>query len=984
MRSMERLESRQLLTAGALDPSFGTGGIATAVFQGGAESRAEAVVVGRDGREVVAGNSNVGGGLPIVSLARYLPDGKLDPTFGAAGRAASSYGFVSAMAIGPDGTIVTGGGDSYLLVERFLPNGAMDETFNPLGRDGPGIARIPIVADSSDTQVTAVAVRPDGRILLAIRYARSVPNLPLAYQGALVQLQADGGRDDSFGEAGVLMIGTSGGDGEVKISSLLLQDGGRVIAAGSKQGDFVVMRVMRDGTVDSTFGNDAASPGSTRVDLGTASDAATALVKTRDGRIVAVGNAGKGVAVVRLSSNGMPDATFGRGGRVVIPAGLHTVFHAVSAQLGARRRIVITATLQHTGTRLSPATSEVSSIRLLPAGQVDATYGARGRTRTSSLSLESRLVASAPTPDGGTILALTTPYFSDFFVAAKLNADGNIDPAFGDDPAEPGTVRTHFTGAAGLIVYDAIALRSGKIMTIAARTAQDGRGGFLVARWNADGTLDTSFGSDRSGTALLGGTVPRNARLYERRHGNVLAVFNNFVGPGLATIARDGTIVPQQSKDRVLIDGFELTNSTLDSAGNILIVGADKLVRLTAGGALDTPFGVGGIVRLPFDPISVASLSDGRVVVAGVLAGRADSDPAGRVAVAQYLSDGRPDPAFGGRGVMSVAPGEEGNQDRHPLLAVQANGRVILALSRSVPNSQEGERSGLLFGITSDGQLDPEFGVAGQSVPIANGFGIERILVDPEQRLLALGLNDVDPAPDFSVTSNSVTRLSPDGQVDRTFGAGDGAATIFNSGDTPAAISLQADGAIVIAAHNYRGKTLLARLSGDDIVARIDAEILQITTNSEASVQIRAKVAGQTMTIDGVSQTFDIRTFSRVVVRGGDGDDLIDLSQLNLPAEIDGGNGNDSIFGGPSNDLISGNAGRDTLFGGRGNDTLHGNDGNDYLNPGPGQDQAFGDAGNDQIFSLDNATDTLDGGGGFDRAKRDSVDILSNTEGVLA
>jgi Ca2+-binding RTX toxin-like protein len=72
------------------------------------------------------------------------------------------------------------------------------------------------------------------------------------------------------------------------------------------------------------------------------------------------------------------------------------------------------------------------------------------------------------------------------------------------------------------------------------------------------------------------------------------------------------------------------------------------------------------------------------------------------------------------------------------------------------------------------------------------------------------------------------------------------------------------------------------------------------------------------------------------------------------------------------------------MFGGGAADVLHGDSGNDYLNGGPGADAIFGDAGNDQIFSLDGVIDQIDGGAGFDRAKRDPGDPATGVEGVLA
>lgn len=90
--------------------------------------------------------------------------------------------------------------------------------------------------------------------------------------------------------------------------------------------------------------------------------------------------------------------------------------------------------------------------------------------------------------------------------------------------------------------------------------------------------------------------------------------------------------------------------------------------------------------------------------------------------------------------------------------------------------------------------------------------------------------------------------------------------------------------------------------------------------------------------------------------------------------DIDGSNGDDTLFGGLGNDLIDANAGRDKIFGfdgadtlsgGANRDTLHGGDGDDTLNGNDGSDFLFGNAGND-ILSGEGKKDTLKGGIGDD------------------
>lgn len=129
-RFFEQLEARTLFAAADLDATFGDGGKALLHYVGGGEEYATAVAALGDGRVLVGGFSETGSISGV--LARYLPDGRLDPAFGAGGKAATLeawYYGVEALAAFPDGSCLAAGQDFHSLrteVVKLTPSGALD------------------------------------------------------------------------------------------------------------------------------------------------------------------------------------------------------------------------------------------------------------------------------------------------------------------------------------------------------------------------------------------------------------------------------------------------------------------------------------------------------------------------------------------------------------------------------------------------------------------------------------------------------------------------------------------------------------------------------------------------------------------------------------------------------------------------------------------------------------------------------------------
>jgi uncharacterized delta-60 repeat protein len=165
-------------TNGALDTSFGNGGIVSVDF-GDRFEVAHAVTVQQDGKIVAAGEGTLFGIFPITMVARYNPDGTPDLTFGVGGAARPLPALetntrANAVSIQADGRIVTAGegfffGQSVVhqfAVERFDTTGAFDRTF---GKGGLMLANTSEAAAGTKSFdfANAMVIQDDGKILVA-------------------------------------------------------------------------------------------------------------------------------------------------------------------------------------------------------------------------------------------------------------------------------------------------------------------------------------------------------------------------------------------------------------------------------------------------------------------------------------------------------------------------------------------------------------------------------------------------------------------------------------------------------------------------------------------------------------------------------------------------------------------------------------------------------------------------------------------------
>jgi uncharacterized delta-60 repeat protein len=298
---------------GMLDRSFAEGGWAE-VDLGEAEF-AHAVAVQRNGRIVVAGETDCPFAV-CFALVRFLPDGRLDRSFGANGVVRTMFARYGAsraydVAVHPDGNIVAvvmryrgddAQDDELFAVARYLPDGRLDRSFS---RDG--LASVDF--GFGDADATALALRPGGKILVAGHGARNLYRTGDDF--AVARLRADGRLDRSFSGDGRVTV-NFGHQLSDSVRGLALRRDGRIVLAGSsgKRGTvprIAVARLLASGRLDRTFG----AGGRRLTRPGPHGGYADAVVQQSDGRIVV---AGRVFDDDRLDTSAWLLARYGRGG----------------------------------------------------------------------------------------------------------------------------------------------------------------------------------------------------------------------------------------------------------------------------------------------------------------------------------------------------------------------------------------------------------------------------------------------------------------------------------------------------------------------------------------------------------------------------------------------------------------------------------------------------------------------------------------------
>lgn len=315
-----------------------------------------------DGKIVAAGNSYKG---PYMAIAIGRYDGaKLDSSFGINGIVTTSldsaYTTANAVAIQPDGKIVVAGGYKKgfaidFILERYNQDGSTDSSFGMNGRVWTDFG--------SYDAATALAIQADGKIVAAGQWGPSL---------ALCRYNTDGSLDSSFNSNGKLTVPIAGAN-----CMNLQTDGKIVVCCGN-----LVLRLMPDGSPDSSFGTNAIAT-LAHDDHGVGINFLGMAIQ-KDGKILCSGSDGDFV-IERLDTAGIPDNSFGNGGVVkttgFLPFSSYHVQVAAWVSVQADGRIIAGGwALACTLGQCRP----FAIARYLSNGVIDSSFGNYGKVVTDN------------------------------------------------------------------------------------------------------------------------------------------------------------------------------------------------------------------------------------------------------------------------------------------------------------------------------------------------------------------------------------------------------------------------------------------------------------------------------------------------------------------------------------------------------------------------------------------------------------------------
>ncbi|HWY76085.1 MAG TPA: hypothetical protein VN281_10740, partial [Verrucomicrobiae bacterium] len=668
--------------------------------------------------------------------------------------------------------------------------GFLDPTFA-----GTGLVQLGFGGSASVGK--AVALQSDGKIVMAGQSSDASAHIVVARFGTNNVL------DPTFGTAGLARVGAGS---YPTVAAVAIQRDGKIVVGGSffsggpSGYDFIIVRFNPDGTLDNTF----ASGGVLIQDLG-GGDTCNGLVLQPDGKIVVAGISLQGpgefptnyMVLARFDTNGVFDPSFASNGKFQ-----QTVYsRAYCLALEGDGNILVGGYLNYNGV-----------FRFTTNGSPDAAFGSGGE-----VVLTNAQVSSVAIQPGGNFVSqpamiLAAGTLNGNAMIARMSLAGVFDTALN------GTgVVTQPIGGSGLYVTGLTpkitGLFGGRIVkiVIGGYFSNGAKNEFVAARFNNNGSLDTSFGGSgvvttslspgddqafglaQPGGALLlaGVSAPSQCETdfsLARYNSSDGSLDTNFNGTGIL-LQRVGDSYAEADSVAIQPDGRIVVGGTSSSCNASTVI-----CRFNPDGTLDASFATGGELLTNLAPAQYVRIQpDGKILMAG--------GNGGQLLLARFLSNGVPDVSFASTGSFSIVVGTNGTMPFG--MALQSDGKIVVGV-----RAFQGGNDLAVIRFNSSGSIDTNWNGSGSVftalVPPNDTFG--GVAIQADGKVVASGYSTLSSYSEFSMF-----RCTANGPLDSSFGSSGRVATQVSNGDIDAGfgLALQPDGKIVLAGTSLPSMALL-------------------------------------------------------------------------------------------------------------------------------------------------------------------------------
>ena len=592
---------------GSLDISFGTNGKVTTSL---ASYPFPSKITMHDGKIVVIGEYN-----NDFMVFRYLSNGALDASFGDDGKVFtdiynSKRDSATHIIFDSNNKLVVAGkhdNNKAIAIVRYDTNGSIDTTFGVNGKIYNNLY------SSQGLEIRNISIQLPNEILVFGSYKES------NYSFELIKERYDTG-------SGTLLehkrVATDTNHHMYTDLDILFQSTNKLIALGANGTDDIsIGRFDINGDFDAAFGQDGLTGTSFDPQFETKTFALGA-----DGHILCIGINGNDIVLARYLSDGQRDKTFGtQGGAVLSPYRISYSYETIhSIALQSDKKIVVAGTA--TDTYGEFGVGDIVVERYDAQGYRDHSFGYLGKVTASGSANALAIQSDGKILVGGSFKNGVGNNYHQFLLL-RLDINGSLDTTFADS----GKAILPF--AKDAIIKDIVLLSNGQIIVIGGGTDST-FSDFALARYNTDGSLDTYFGTDgkiltdigshndwayqaqvqSDGKIILAGYSNNPAKSYKKdfalarysADGVLDTTFGeNQDGKVTTTLSSDDNTIYDialQSDNKIVVAG-EIVND----AGHRVIA----LARYDANGSIDESFGTLGAVT---DDIDASGYSGARSI----------------------------------------------------------------------------------------------------------------------------------------------------------------------------------------------------------------------------------------------------------------------------------------------------------------------------------------------------------------------------------